>query len=119
MIRDVYTEGGQIHMTRRGRHRGRLLGHHRQGRSAGRSTTLLGGRLRDRVRAYANGWYRGERTPETFAERRAEVVARGYKALKFDPFGAAWRIQDPVEEDLSIDIVARRARGGRARTSTS
>jgi galactonate dehydratase len=33
-------------------------------------------------------------------------VARGYGALKFDPFGAGWRVQSRREEDLSIDIVA-------------
>ena len=31
---------------------------------------LLGGPVRDRVKAYANGWYRVERTPEEFHELR-------------------------------------------------
>jgi galactonate dehydratase len=51
--------------------------------------TLLGGKVRDNVRVYANGWYSGERTPEGFAERASQVVAKGYTALKFDPFGDA------------------------------
>jgi galactonate dehydratase len=51
--------------------------------------TLLGGKIRDNVRVYANGWYSGERTPEGFAEKATEVVAKGYTALKFDPFGDA------------------------------
>ncbi|MDG0866522.1 mandelate racemase/muconate lactonizing enzyme family protein [Candidatus Lucifugimonas marina] len=51
--------------------------------------TLLGGKVRDNVRVYANGWYSGERTPEGFAEKASEVVAKGYTALKFDPFGDA------------------------------
>jgi galactonate dehydratase len=67
---------------------------------------LLGGQVRDRTRAYANGWYRTERTPEAFATAAAGVVGRGYTALKFDPFGATWRMQDRADEDLSIDIVA-------------
>ncbi|NQW20089.1 MAG: mandelate racemase/muconate lactonizing enzyme family protein [Chloroflexi bacterium] len=50
---------------------------------------LLGGKVRENVRVYANGWYSGERTPEGFAERASEVVAKGYTALKFDPFGDA------------------------------
>src|SRR5262249_14343594 len=50
---------------------------------------LLGGRFRDRVPAYANGWYRTEREPETIAACAKEVVRRGYRALKLDPFGAA------------------------------
>lgn len=50
---------------------------------------LLGGKVRDNVRVYANGWYSGDRTPEGFAEKASEVVAKGYTALKFDPFGDA------------------------------
>lgn len=38
---------------------------------------LLGGRFRDRVPAYANGWYQGDRTPESFAQLARAVVARG------------------------------------------
>jgi galactonate dehydratase len=49
--------------------------------------SLLGGKVRDNVRVYANGWYSGERTPEGFAEKASQVVAKGYTALKFDPFG--------------------------------
>jgi galactonate dehydratase len=51
--------------------------------------SLLGGKIRDNVRVYANGWYSGDRTPEGFGEKAAEVVAKGYTALKFDPFGDA------------------------------
>jgi galactonate dehydratase len=50
---------------------------------------LLGGRFRERVLAYANGWYQAEREPATIAKLAKEVVARGYRALKLDPFGAA------------------------------
>lgn len=49
---------------------------------------LLGGACCDRIKAYANGWYTGERTPEAFAQAARRVVARGYRALKLDPFGA-------------------------------
>jgi len=66
---------------------------------------LMGGRVRDRVRLYANGWYQTERTPAGFASRAAGVVDRGFTALKFDPFGAAWRITSRYEEDLAIEIV--------------
>jgi galactonate dehydratase len=58
------------------------------------------------VWVYANGWYRTERTPELVADRARDVAARGYTALKFDPFGADWRVQDRRQEDLSIAIVA-------------
>ena len=50
---------------------------------------LLGGRFRDRVPAYANGWYQAERNAEAIARLAKQVVARGYRALKLDPFGAA------------------------------
>jgi galactonate dehydratase len=48
---------------------------------------LLGGPVRDRIKAYANGWYRVERTPEEFHSAAKKVVEKGYKALKLDPFG--------------------------------
>jgi galactonate dehydratase len=51
---------------------------------------LLGGKHRDSVLAYANGWYRTERTPEKFVEiAKTAVVSKGFKALKVDPFGTA------------------------------
>jgi len=50
---------------------------------------LLGGKFRDRVPAYANGWYQAERDPKAIAQLARAVVARGYRALKLDPFGAA------------------------------
>lgn len=51
-------------------------------------STLLGGRVRDSVRAYANAWYFGAETAEDFAERATTVVESGFTALKFDPFGS-------------------------------
>ncbi len=48
---------------------------------------LIGGKVHDKIPAYANGWYKGERTPEAFAEAAKAVTAQGYKGLKFDPFG--------------------------------
>jgi galactonate dehydratase len=67
---------------------------------------LVGGLCRDRVRAYANGWYRCERTPEAFAGAARRAVALGYSALKFDTFGAAMSVMTASEEALSIDLVA-------------
>jgi galactonate dehydratase len=45
---------------------------------------LLGGLVRDRIRAYANG-PRGK-TPDDYAGSAAELVARGFTALKMTPF---------------------------------
>jgi galactonate dehydratase len=67
---------------------------------------LIGGRLRDRVRAYANGWYQAEREPEAFAALARKVVAKGYTAIKFDPFGVAWGGMSAAEIGLSIELVA-------------
>ena len=52
---------------------------------------LLGGRCRDRVRCYANVWFVPAKTPAEFAAKAKEAVARGWKALKWDPFGSAYR----------------------------
>ncbi|MEE2657144.1 MAG: mandelate racemase/muconate lactonizing enzyme family protein [Candidatus Latescibacterota bacterium] len=67
---------------------------------------LIGGKFRDRVRAYANGWYQVERKPALFAERACAVVERGYQAMKFDPFGTAFEAISSRELSLSVDIVA-------------
>ncbi len=55
---------------------------------------LLGGRARENLPAYANGWYGGTRTAPDFARKAREVVARGYHAMKFDPFEQAWKDMD-------------------------
>lgn len=67
---------------------------------------LLGGRCHERLPAYANGWYGGARTPHDYAKRAQDVVARGYRALKFDPFGVAWKHPAPAEAEEAIAIVA-------------
>ena len=59
---------------------------------------LLGGRARESLPAYANGWYGGATTPQDYASKAREVVARGYGGMKFDPFGQAWK--DMSEEQM-------------------
>jgi galactonate dehydratase len=66
---------------------------------------LIGGRARAKVEAYANGWYGGCRTPAEFAARAATVAARGYRALKFDPFTTAWKTLSRDEEEAALAIV--------------
>ena len=105
LVRDVYTEGAQIHLSAVSAIE--VACWDILGKSYGRPVhELLGGRIRDRVRVYANGWYRSERKPELIADRAREVVRHGYTALKMDPFGHAYRVMDRREEDLSIAIVA-------------
>ncbi|OZM75673.1 mandelate racemase/muconate lactonizing enzyme family protein [Pseudonocardia sp. MH-G8] len=67
---------------------------------------LTGGACRDVVPVYANGWYTGERTPSAFAQRAKETVARGYRALKLDPFGAGSGSLDSRERNYSLELVA-------------
>lgn len=66
---------------------------------------LLGGRCHDRLPAYANGWYGGARTPAEYAEKARAAVARGYRALKFDPFGVAWKGLSAEEETEALACV--------------
>ena len=47
---------------------------------------LLGGRVRDRVKLYANAWYQGGASPDVMARQARETVARGFQGLKFNPF---------------------------------
>jgi galactonate dehydratase len=67
---------------------------------------LLGGKFRKRVPAYANGWYQAEREPAAIAKLAAQVVERGYRALKLDPFGAASAELSAPERRRSISVVA-------------
>jgi galactonate dehydratase len=67
---------------------------------------LFGGKLRHRLRVYANGWYQGPREPAFFADEATRLVDAGYTAMKFDPFGGAHRHIDRASERLSIDIVS-------------
>jgi galactonate dehydratase len=52
---------------------------------------LVGGKVRTRIKAYANGWYGYGGNPGKLADQAREVVGRGYQALKFDPFGPGGR----------------------------
>lgn len=66
---------------------------------------LLGGKQRDSVLGYANGWYRTERSPKNFVEAAETVIARGFHALKLDPFGSAQGFLDESELQLAYDIL--------------
>lgn len=105
LIRDVYSDGGQIHRCAVAAIDIACLDI--KAKALGVPVyQLLGGRLRDRVRAYANGWYRCDRKPDAFARAARSTVDRGYRALKFDPFGAAHLYMTKPDEDLSIALVA-------------
>jgi galactonate dehydratase len=67
---------------------------------------LLGGKFRERVPAYANGWYQAEREPAKIAALAQRVVARGYRALKLDPFGSASAELAAPDRRRAVAIVA-------------
>ena len=48
---------------------------------------LLGGRTRDRIKLYANGWYRQGMNPAQFVSAARKVVGLGAKGIKFNPWG--------------------------------
>ncbi len=66
---------------------------------------LLGGKMRDSVRFYANGWFAGARTPAEFADKAREMAARGVTALKWDPFGSAYMTISSKELDAAIECI--------------
>lgn len=105
LFRDVYSDGGQI--------QGAALAGIEyacwdiMGKALSQPVyRLLGGRCHEQLRVYANGWYRGPREPQSFHDKAKDVVARGYTALKFDPFGAAWRVVEPRDFALAVEIIA-------------
>src|SRR6516165_8006429 len=75
---------------------------------------LLGGKMRDEVRVYANGWHFRVNKPDEFAREAERVVKDGYTALKLYPLAtplkdAHGRIRhvsrrsiDRAAEDLAI-----------------
>ncbi len=74
---------------------------------------LLGGRLRDRVRAYANAWaFQGvvtetkdEDTPESVARQAEAMVERGFTAMKWDPFRDGGQVISRSEENYALESV--------------
>jgi galactonate dehydratase len=104
MTRDLYADGGQIQMAAASAIE--IACWDIMGKALGKPVyELLGGKVREKIRVYANGWYRVERRPEAFAAAALHTVARGYTALKFDPFGAAHLVMSRNEEDLAVAIV--------------
>lgn len=77
-----------------------------QGKALGQPVwRLLGGKVREEIKAYANGWYTVERSAEDFHTAARKVVERGYHALKFDPFGPGMWELDLAERRRSVQLV--------------
>ncbi|MBS11600.1 MAG: mandelate racemase [Gemmatimonadetes bacterium] len=65
---------------------------------------MLGGKCRERIRVYANGWGGGS-TPDEIANRARQVVDLGFTALKFDPFPGRWRTI--IDRSVEVEAVER------------
>ena len=74
---------------------------------------LLGGKLRDRVRAYANAWafqqsvteHRVEDTPDSIAKAAQAMVAAGFTGIKWDPFRFGGQVISKQEEKFAVASV--------------
>src|SRR5438552_18722556 len=66
---------------------------------------LLGGPIRNHIPTYANGWYTVERTPNNIRDAARAVLAKGYRAVKLDPFGTAWQELPQAELRRAIALV--------------
>ena len=65
----------------------------------------MGGKVNDKIKAYANGWYKVDRDPVEFNKAAKKVISAGYKALKFDPFGNGDLELSRAEYKKSIDLI--------------
>jgi len=52
---------------------------------------LVGGKVRSKLKVYANGWYAYDGDFGKLADRAQQAVSKSYRALKFDPFGPGGR----------------------------
>ena len=66
---------------------------------------LLGGKMRDKVKIYVNGWFVGAREPDEFAAKAKATAALGINAMKWDPFGTAYMTISNKELDKAVRCV--------------
>ncbi len=66
---------------------------------------LLGGKVRESIPVYVNGWFAPAKTPDQFAEKALEVKAHRYPGCKWDPFGQAWLQISKRDLETSIECV--------------
>ena len=74
---------------------------------------LLGGKLRDKARAYANAWafqkvvtsMTAEDTPDSIAQNALKMVDKGFTAMKWDPFREGGQVIPRSEEEFALACV--------------
>lgn len=105
MVRDTYWRGGPVLMTA-------LAGVEMalwdiKGKALGVPVyELLGGKVRDRVPCYGNGWFAPAKSPDEFAAKAKTAVEAGFGGLKWDPFGKAHMNLSKKELAGALDCVA-------------
>ena len=67
---------------------------------------LLGGKVRDSIKCYANAWFAGAKKPEEFAKMAKIAVQNGFSGLKWDPFGKEYLNIAPKELNEALDCIA-------------
>jgi galactonate dehydratase len=67
---------------------------------------LLGGKVRDKVKIYVNGWFAGAKEPEEFGMKAKEAVKRGVTAMKWDPFGKSYLQISNKDLDKALRCIA-------------
>lgn len=67
---------------------------------------LLGGKVRDQIACYANGWFALAKTPGEFAEKANKAEELGFGALKWDPFGSSYLQIDKKQFNEALECVA-------------
>ncbi|MEC9277963.1 MAG: mandelate racemase/muconate lactonizing enzyme family protein, partial [Chloroflexota bacterium] len=65
---------------------------------------LLGGKVRDAVPVYANGWFEDAITPSDHAEAAIKTVKSGYPCLKFYPFKGEY-VTTPDRINTGVELV--------------
>ena len=65
---------------------------------------LLGGKVRDAVPVYANGWFENADTPSEHADAAVKTVKAGYPCLKFYPFKGEY-VTTPDRINTGVDLV--------------
>jgi galactonate dehydratase len=66
---------------------------------------LLGGKVRDAIPCYANGWFAPAKRPAEFAAKAQAAVASGFRGLKWDPFGQAYMNLTRPELHAALECV--------------
>jgi galactonate dehydratase len=77
---------------------------------------LIGGKWREAVACYAKCWFAGAKEPSEFAEKAVAAVEKGFKGLKWDPFGKNYRQLPPEDFKKALKCVekVKEATDGRA-----